>query len=87
MWKPFIFLLPVLGSITVAQDARVSCPGYNISNIVQTSSTITADLTLAGNPCNVYSDDLIDLKLLVEYQTGMIQYQDSYFLMLSIANH
>jgi alpha-glucosidase len=84
MWKPFIFLLPVLGSITVAQDARVNCPGYNISNIVQTSSTITADLTLAGNPCNVYSDDLIDLKLLVEYQTGMIQYQN---LLFSNAKH
>jgi hypothetical protein len=84
MWKPFIFLLPVLGSNTVAQDARVNCPGYNISNIVQTSSTITADLTLAGNPCNVYSDDLIDLKLLVEYQTGMIQYQN---LLFSNAKH
>lgn len=79
MWMSFILLLPILGGIATAQDARDNCPGYSVSNVVQTSGTITADLTLAGNPCNVYSDDVTDLKLLVEYQTGVIQYQNLYF--------
>ncbi|KAH8730809.1 glycosyl hydrolases family 31-domain-containing protein [Phaeosphaeriaceae sp. PMI808] len=47
-----------------------TCPGYAASNIVKTDSSLTADLTLAGDACNVYSDDLKDLKLVVEYQTN-----------------
>jgi alpha-glucosidase len=47
-----------------------SCPGYKASNIEDDGSTFTADLTLAGKPCNVYGRDLVDLKLEVEYQTG-----------------
>ena len=47
------------------------CPGYTASNIQQTSSGLTADLTLAGEPCNVYGTDLRDLTLTVEYQTGI----------------
>ncbi|KAF2196277.1 hypothetical protein GQ43DRAFT_476474 [Delitschia confertaspora ATCC 74209] len=53
-------------------DTTVSandCPGYTASNIATTDSSLTADLTLAGEACNVYGDDLKDLKLLVEYQT------------------
>lgn len=50
--------------------ALSDCPGYAASNVVKTDSSLTADLTLAGTACNVYSDDLKDLKLLVEYQTS-----------------
>lgn len=46
------------------------CPGYTASNVETTDSTLTADLSLAGNACNIYSDDITDLKLLVEYQTS-----------------
>lgn len=46
------------------------CPGYTASNVQQTSSGLTADLTLAGEPCNAYGDDLRDLTMTVEYQTG-----------------
>jgi alpha-glucosidase len=46
------------------------CPGYAASNVVKTASSLTADLTLAGAACNVYSDDIKDLKLVVEYQTS-----------------
>ncbi|KAF2025912.1 hypothetical protein EK21DRAFT_75348 [Setomelanomma holmii] len=46
------------------------CPGYAASNVVKTDSSLTADLTLAGVACNVYSDDLPDLKLVVEYQSN-----------------
>jgi len=49
-----------------------TCPGYEASNVVETDSGLSADLTLAGTACNVYSDDIKDLKLVVEYQTGML---------------
>ena len=54
-----------------ARDANPNyCPGYAASNVVKTDSSLTADLTLAGEACNVYSDDIKDLKLVVEYQTS-----------------
>jgi alpha-glucosidase len=46
-----------------------NCPGYTASNVVKTASSLTADLTLAGDPCNALSDDIKNLKLLVEYQS------------------
>ncbi len=48
-----------------------SCPGYTATNIDITDSGLTADLTLAGTACNVYSEDLQELKLVVEHQAGM----------------
>lgn len=69
--RPWVLALAALWSWeTVAQDLD-SCPGYKASNFVSTGSTLTADLTLAGPACNVYGTDLTDLKLVVEYQTGM----------------
>lgn len=53
-------------------DAPTDCPGYEASNVVKTDSSLTADLTLAGAACNAYSDDLTNLKLVVEYQTGKL---------------
>lgn len=47
-----------------------SCPGYTASNVVTGDSSVTADLKLAGDACNAYGEDLIDLKLEVEYQTS-----------------
>lgn len=46
-----------------------ACPGYKASNVKNTTSGLTADLTLAGTACNVYGTDLTDLTLTVEYQT------------------
>ena len=65
-----------LGQVDSALQPRQNydlskCPGYEASNIVKTRSSLTADLKLAGDACNVYSEDLRDLKLLVEYQTSM----------------
>lgn len=63
-------------SLISAREVPVSaldvsqCPGYAASNVEVTDSGLTADLTLAGPACNAFSDDLKDLKLLVEYQTG-----------------
>lgn len=35
----------------------------------ETSAGVTADLTLAGSPCNVYGNDIVDLVLSVQYQS------------------
>lgn len=51
-------------------DGADQCPGYNAVNIDEHDNTLTADLVLANDACNLYGDDLVDLKLLVEYQTG-----------------
>lgn len=48
-----------------------SCPGYTASNVVTTGSSITADLTLAGAACNTFGTDLTDLKLEVDYESGI----------------
>lgn len=61
---------PADSTILVQAADPNACPGYTASNVVKTDSTLTADLTLAGDACNVYSDDIKDLKLLVEYQTS-----------------
>lgn len=60
------------GAISVRQSSTGvdSCPGYTASNVVDSGTSLTADLSLAGAPCNAYGADLTDLKLSVEYQTG-----------------
>lgn len=47
-----------------------NCPGYRAINVEERSLGLAADLTLAGEPCNVYGTDIKHLKLEVEYQTG-----------------
>lgn len=46
------------------------CKGYTASNIRENGATISADLMLKGQPCNLYGEDIKNLKLLVEYQSG-----------------
>jgi alpha-glucosidase len=74
--KGLALLGTALPALTNSLDSRQSelldtCPGYTASNVKNDGSTVTADLTLAGTACNAYGKDLSDLKLLVEYQTGM----------------
>lgn len=52
-----------------APNAQDVCPGYKASKVEETSNSITADLTLIGDGCNVYGNDISDLVLSVEYQT------------------
>jgi hypothetical protein len=64
-------LLPLLSLLSQAFAASVGdCPGYVAKDIEETDKSLTATLSLAGDACNVYGDDIQDLKLLVEYQTG-----------------
>lgn len=53
-----------------AVNAQTVCPGYIASNVRNTSRGLTADLTLAGPACNVYGNDVVDLKLVVEHQSA-----------------
>ena len=64
-------LLLLALSIPAAFSSSIdSCPGYKASNVQKTSGKLTADLTLAGDECNVYGSDIKDLRLLVEYQSS-----------------
>lgn len=65
----FLVLLGFLpGSILAGSNS--GCPGYAASHITTTPTGLSAILTLAGTPCNIYGQDLKDLKLQVEYQSG-----------------
>jgi alpha-glucosidase len=48
-----------------------SCSGYKASNVQRSESSLTADLTLVGTPCNIHGEDLLDLKFSAHWQTGM----------------
>ena len=66
-------LAAILGfcNFTGANAATINdCPGYVATNVQQGSGKLTADLNLAGKPCNVYGSDISSLRLLVEYQTS-----------------
>lgn len=70
--RGLFFLAPLVGA-AVALEPRASnedCAGYTATNVNQQGSSLTADLTLAGDHCDSYGTDLENLKLLVEYQTG-----------------
>ncbi|GBE82887.1 Probable alpha/beta-glucosidase [Sparassis crispa] len=74
--KPLSPLLPVL-LVTCAAVAHAwnstdpldACPGYNATNVQTQGPTLTADLVLAGPPCNVYGSDIEKLQLQVTYET------------------
>lgn len=80
MLKPLVALVACVGFARAAPYPHLllaragnatACPGYTATNIDVTDSGLTADLTLAGAACNAYSEDLQELKLVVEHQTGM----------------
>ncbi len=52
-----------------AVNAQNVCPGYKASQLQETDDGISAVLTLAGAPCNVYGNDVDVLNLKVEYQS------------------
>lgn len=68
-------LLSTVASATVltqrAPKPLDDCPGYKVHNVRDKHNSLTADLHLAGKPCNTYGKDIKHLKLKVEYQSGM----------------
>ena len=64
----------VVGAAVLKRQATGNvddCPGYKASDVVQTDTGLTAKLTLAGPACNVYSKDVQNLLLAVNYDSGM----------------
>lgn len=63
---------PLLPNIKdpAAVDPQLVCPGYVGSNVIRTDAGLTATLTLAGEACNVYGNDVEFLNLTVEYQSA-----------------
>lgn len=81
------FLISCLPLAVLAQSTEVevsdplaACPGYKASNVKQSASGVTADLTLGGKACDVFGDDLKDLTLEVTYDTG--EFLGEVFVML-----
>lgn len=56
-----------------SDDALTACPGYKASNVESTATGLTADLSLAGEACDVYGTDLKNLILEVSYDTGKLK--------------
>ena len=74
--KP-LTLLGLLGAAAATWvDPAVldACPGYKAVNVEKYGSTLTADLSLAGKACNVFGQDIQQLKLEVTYETGAIPF-------------
>lgn len=46
-----------------------NCPGYIASNVLNTTKGFTADLSLAGENCQAFGNDIESLQLEVHYQT------------------
>lgn len=63
------FLTLALTSLAISARSE-SCPGYALTDIKQTANSLTGSLSLAGDACNAYGEDIKDLRLLVEYQSG-----------------
>ena len=53
-----------------AKNAQEYCPGYFATNVLRNPLGLTATLTLAGPPCNVYGTDIDSLNLTIQYQSG-----------------
>lgn len=72
MLSRLFLLAPLAGAAVIAprQNTSQPCPGYRASNVHEGTSSLTADLALAGPACDTYGSDLEHLKLRVEYQTG-----------------
>ncbi|KAH8977329.1 glycosyl hydrolases family 31-domain-containing protein [Lactarius hatsudake] len=45
------------------------CPGYVLDSFVENRSGFTAQLNLAGRPCNAFGDDILNLTIRVTYET------------------
>jgi alpha-glucosidase len=69
--------LSLLGTaVDVARAVEVdpavldACPGYNATNVKVDGPRLSANLVLAGKPCNVFGNDIKVLNLTVVYETG-----------------
>ncbi|KAJ5883535.1 alpha/beta-glucosidase agdC [Penicillium subrubescens] len=65
-----LLLAPLVGAALLeTRGSPDDCPGYKVVNVREKDHSFEADLTIAGDHCDVYGTDLENLKLFVEYQT------------------
>ncbi|KAH7313840.1 alpha-glucosidase [Stachybotrys elegans] len=69
-WKSSALALAAAVSAIPNYAALDECPGYVASDVTTSDTGLTARLSLAGDACNVYGDDLQDLILEVTYETA-----------------
>ncbi|XWW93518.1 hypothetical protein V2A60_001451 [Cordyceps javanica] len=62
-------LAAVASAAATDNSAADKCPGYKAINVKTSDHGLTADLKLAGKACNVFSNDIEHLKLVVTYDT------------------
>ena len=79
LWDLVTAFLSLLGTAPdVARAVEVdpavldACPGYNATNFKIDGPRLSANLVLAGKPCNVFGSDIKVLDLVVVYETGML---------------
>lgn len=66
----WITLLPYSSATDVDPAKLDACPGYQATNVKINGGSLTADLNLAGQACNVFGEDLQKLSLSVAYETS-----------------
>lgn len=62
--------------LVARQATAADCPGYRASNVQQNDTGLTADLTLAGEACNVFGQDVENLRLSVNYDNSKFRTPD-----------
>ncbi|KAF4630906.1 hypothetical protein G7Y89_g7227 [Cudoniella acicularis] len=65
---PSVFI-PTIATLSRRQTSRESYLGYALSGVSETSAGFNANLALAEAACNIYGNDIQDLKLTVDYDT------------------
>ncbi len=70
----FLSLLSTATDVARAVDVDPAlldaCPGYKATNVTVDGPRLSANLVLAGKPCNVFGNDIKVLDLAVVYETG-----------------
>ncbi len=64
--------LPCSSAANVDPAKLDACPGYRATNVKTNGGQLTADLTLAGQACNVFGGDVPNLSLSVTYETSKV---------------
>jgi len=78
----FLGTADVARAVDVDQDLLDACPGYNATNVKADGPRLSANLVLAGKPCNVFGNDIKLLDLAVVYETGMSTAQNKMQLLM-----
>ncbi|KAG9311037.1 glycoside hydrolase family 31 protein [Chiua virens] len=58
----------LVSSVTYSRNIT-NCPGYNIDSLIESQHGLTAQLSLAGTPCDAFGTDIADLTIEVTYQS------------------